>query len=358
MRTRFKPHIKALERHRTSVGRDFEGLRLDRNERVHPLPPEVVRDAMAQFTGALIAAHPESAPLYARIAAFLGVAEDRIYLLNGITEGIHHLYFTLAGPGDNTVVLDPTYPMYAVYARLNGVQYRPFRYGEDLRPDWSSLERALDDDTAIVAVANPNLPLESAFGRDDIRRLADHARRHGAALVVDEAYHHFGAESVVDLMDEIDNLIVMRTFSKAFGLASARIGYMVGRPDVIDYVSKTRSLVESNTYSMGLAAYMLDHPEIMAAHVADVKAGAARLQDGLTRLGLRWHGGHVTNGLLIFLDGRGTVDDCLRWMAERRIYVRGAFSPPFDTCVRVSIGRPEDMDIFLAELGSWLESTA
>ena len=112
---RFKRHIANVQRYRTSLGRDLEGLRLDRNERVEPLPVDVVRDMLAQFTPAQLAAHPESDALVQKIATFVGKTADHVYLLNGITEGISFLYATLARAGDNAVVLDPTYPMYRVY---------------------------------------------------------------------------------------------------------------------------------------------------------------------------------------------------------------------------------------------------
>ncbi|MDK9723645.1 MAG: histidinol-phosphate aminotransferase family protein [Sterolibacteriaceae bacterium MAG5] len=353
---RFKPHIEALQRYQTSTGRDIDGLRLDRNERVAPLPPEVVADIMSRFTPADLAAHPESAPFYGKLASFLGVDEDHLYVTNGITEGINFLYFTLTAPGDNVVVLDPTYPMYGVYARLNALDYRPFGYTADLLPDWATLERQVDAGTALIIVANPNLPVESSFRRDEVRRLATIAARVGAFLVVDEAYHYFGAETVIDLVDEIDNLIVLRTFSKAFGLASARVGFMVASPRNIEYIAKTRSLVESNTYSMRICEYMLDHPEIMRTHVSDVAAGAAVLKQGLAKLGFRSHGGEVTNGILVFIGATGAPEDCVKFLRARNIYIRGGFNGPFAECVRISIGRPVDMAQLLSALQEWTES--
>jgi len=351
---RIKPHLVALKRYQTSTGRDLAGLRLDRNERVHPLPSETIAEILAQFRPEHFAAHPESDFFYDKLSTFLGMPRDHIYVLNGITDGIHHLYFTLTEAGDNVVALDPTYPMYAIYAQLNALEYRRFSYGADLKPDWATLDAALDERTAMVVVANPNLPIESAFTRDQIRQLASKAAACGAVLVVDEAYHYFGADTVIDLVNEIPNLIVLRTFSKAFGLASARIGYLVSNPELVDYIAKTRSLVESNTFSMGIAAYMLDNPAIMEAHVGDVKRGAKLVQQGLDKLGLRWHGGDYTNGIMIFLDGVGSADQCVAYMRDRNIYIRGSFAAPYDKCVRVSIGREDDMRCFLNAFGEWI----
>lgn len=353
MRKLFKDHILHLKRYQTSEGRDIEGLRLDRNERVDPLPQDVIDEIFSQFKVADFAAHPESPTLYEKVSEFLDISQDQIYLLNGITEGINVLFSTLCTPKHNVVVLDPTYPMYSIYASLHDVEYRPFIYSEDLTPDMASFKNALDANTAFVVVANPNLPVESAFALDEIREIAERCAENGSALIIDEAYHYFGADSALGLIDEFDNLVIMRTFSKAFGLASARIGFMISSRENIEYLSKTRSLVESNTFSMGIAGYMLDHPEIMQEHVKAVKEGAAYLQTELDREGLRWHGGNFTNGILVFLDGIGKPNDLIDFMRERKIYIRGAFAPPFDSCTRISIGSRAAMESFMNAFRQW-----
>ena len=360
MRHLFKDHIKKLNRYQTSEGRDLEsGLRLDRNERVSNLPEEVLKDIFSGFRPYALAAHPESDFLYDKISSHIGFSKEHIYITSGITDGIKFLFGSLCTSEHNVVVLDPTYPMYSVYAGLHDVEYRKFLYDEvNLKPDWDTLVKAMDEKTALTIIANPNMPVESAFTRDEITDIAHICKTKGSALIVDEAYHYFGAESAIGLIPQWDNLVVMRSFSKAFGLASARLGFMVSSVENIEYLSKTRSLVESNTLSMALAAYMLDHPEILDAHIREVKEGSDYLMGQLDRMGLRWHGGHVTNGMLIFLDGRGKPEDLLSFLKDRKIYIRGAFKPPFDRCVRVTIGSKEIMRKFIETFEEWLSTKA
>jgi histidinol-phosphate aminotransferase len=354
MQRLFKDHLLKLKRYQTSRNRDLEGLRLDRNERVSPHSIAVLHNMFSRFTPDALAAHPESDTIYDSISEFIGLSRDHIYVTDGITEGVRQLFQSLTTPRDAIVVLDPTYPMYGVYANMFDLEYRPFAYGSDLAPDWKTLDAALDARVALVVIANPNLPVESVFSRAQVRDIAERCRATGSALVIDEAYHHFGAESVIDLVDEIDNLIVFRTFSKAFGLASIRLGYMVSSPRNIKYLSKTRSMIESNTLSHGIGCYMLEHIEIMQANVRDVKEGAAYLQEELSRMGLRWHGGNCTNGLLIFLDRDGDPDDLISFLKDRRIYIRGAFHPPYHRSVRISIGSVNAMRQFVDGLKAWL----
>ncbi len=351
----FKAHVQKLQRYQTSLGRDLErGERLDRNEKVSNFSDEVMAGIFHQFKNFSLSASPDPTVLYEKIASVLNIQKNKIYLTCGITEGIKVLYETITNPGDNVIVLDPTYPMYMVYAKLYQLDYRQFSYDKDCLPDIQTLYKNIDARTKFIMIPNPNLPIESVFTVDEIRKIADHCRDKGIFLVIDEAYHFWGAPTVIDLIDEYDNLIVFRTFSKAYGLAGIRLGFMVSQEENIEYFSKTRSLVESNTLSMTIADYFLDHPELRDVHVKEVKEGAQYLQKELTALGLKWHGGHVTNGILIFLKSREEADQIVLHMRKQKIYIRGAFEEPCHICIRVSLGPKEIMARFVAELKAWL----
>lgn len=355
MKHKFKPHLLNLIRYQTSLGRDLaEGIRLDRNEKVSNFSPEVILEIFQQFKTWSLSASPESRPLYEKISKFVQVPIENIYVTAGITEGVKFLFETLTNPGDNVIVLDPTYPMYSIYAKFYQTEYRKFGYTPELTPDWNSFDRALDSKTALVMIPNPNLPVESSFTLDEIRKLAAKSKKNGSILLVDEAYHYFGAPTALSLLSEFDNLIVARSFSKAFGLAAIRLGFMVSSSENISYISKTRSLVESNTFSMAIASYFLDHPELMKDHVREVKEGSAYIQKELTRLGLKWHGGNVTNGILIFLDSEAETKDVVAYLREKKIYIRGAFEAPYEQCIRISIGPKSLMEPFLLAFEEWL----
>ena len=359
MSKRHKAHIDQLSRYQTSVGRDLrEGIKLDRNERVDDFNPQVLRGIFERIPNWILNASPESEHLYQKLSDFLKIPKDHIYLMNGITEGVKFLYETLTNPGDNVIVLDPTYPMYGVYAKFYGVEYRKFEYGSDLKPDWKSLEASLDQRTAFVALPNPNLPIESAFSLEEIERILKLLKRTDSYLLVDEAYHYFGAPTVLNLIDRYDNLIIGRSFSKAFGLAGIRLGFLVSQKDNITYIAKTRSLVEANALSMAVADYFLDHPELREEHVRNVKEGSRYAQEQLTKLGVRWHGGNLTNGLLIFLDDENESKESVAFLRSRKIYIRGSFEPPFHACVRISIGSRTKMEVFMQSFREWLEKRA
>lgn len=354
MQTRFKPHLSDLIRYQTSLGRDLEhGIRLDRNEKVSNFSPEVVAEILKQFQVWSLSASPESRGLYEKISKLIKVPSEQIYVTAGITEGVKFLFETLTNPGDNVIVLDPTYPMYSIYAKFYQTEYRKFEY-TNLAPDWKSFESALDKKTALVMIPNPNLPVESCFTLDELRRIAERCQKNGTILLIDEAYHYFGAPSSLGLITEFDNVIVARSFSKAFGLAAIRLGFMVSSPENIAYVSKTRSLVESNSFSMGIASFFLDRPTLVESHVQEVKEGAEYIQSELTKMGLKWHGGNFTNGILIFLESESETKDLVHYLREKKIYIRGSFEAPYQQCVRISIGPKHIMQLFIQSLDQWI----
>ncbi len=354
MKRHFKEHLQALKRYQTSVGRDLEhGIRLDRNERISDFSSRVMKDILKQFKGYSLPISPDSESLYRAIAANLKVPREKIYITSGITEGIRILYETLSKPGDNVVSLDPTYPFYAIYPRIYQVEYRKFGFTPDFGLNWDSLYKNIDDKTVMVTIPNPNLPIESVLTPAEIRKIALKCKQHSAALVIDEAYYYFGGPTVLDLVDELGNLIVMRTFSKAYGMAGMRIGFMVSTPENIEYLSKTRSLVESNTFSMAIAEYMLNHLELRDENVKEIEEGRVYLKEALTKMGVKFFGGNVTNGMLIFLENNAQTKELIAYLRERKIYIRGSFEPPCDNCVRVSLGHRKAMEKFIAGLKAW-----
>lgn len=352
MKSMFKSHISRMQRYQTSEGRDLDnGIRLDRNEKVSNFPQNMLDKIWETFSGYSLSASPDSTSLYQKISETLNIDRDKIFITNGITEGIRVLYDFCTNPGDNVICLDPTFPMYWIYAAMYQVEYRKFSYNpETMLPDLDTFSSQLDRNTRFVFIPNPNLPIESCFRVDEIRTFAETCKQNDTTLVIDEAYHFFGGPSVLDLVDEYENFLVFRTFSKAYGLAGLRLGFMVSQPQNIDYLSKSRSIVESNTLSMQIAEYLIDHPELRDEHIKEVKEGSMYLQEELDKLGLRWYGGNFTNGILIFLKSKEDSDNLVSFLGEKKIYIRGAFEPPFDCCIRVSLGPKPQMGEFIQSL--------
>ncbi|MBU1125203.1 MAG: histidinol-phosphate aminotransferase family protein [Candidatus Omnitrophica bacterium] len=355
MKNRYKPHLIKIMRARTSVGRDLEhGVRLDRNERVTNFSDSIIRDLYAYIPTYAFNVYPDLDRLYGKLSKWTGLSVEELYVTNGITEGIRIIFETLVNPGDKVLAISPSFPMYHIYGQIYQAEWCAVELSKDLTIDIGELIGSIDKRTALVCLPNPNLPIENLFSVQQIRSLADKCKECGAILVVDEAYYYFGSTSAISLVAEYDNLVVFQTFSKALGLAGVRLGYIVSNKDNIEYLSKTRSLVEINGISAAIGEYILDHPEIMNEYVRDVKIGREYIQQELRNMGIKYSGGQITNGMLIFLNTKAETEALLEVLKKSRIYVRGSFGPPIDNCIRLTLGPQEAMERFIAVFKKWL----
>ncbi len=183
--------------------------------------------------------YPEREPVEAIVAAHLGLAPAQVALTNGVDEAIHVLFEAFLEAGDELLLPVPTYTMYEVYASATDARIVTVQAGDDLQFPFERLLAAITPQTKIIAIANPNSPSGSMATRAQTLELARRAPH--AVVLVDEAYFHFHGETVIDLVGAIPNLIVARTFSKAYGLAGLRLGLLAG-PDRTDALDPPRTL--------------------------------------------------------------------------------------------------------------------
>lgn len=261
-------------------------VRINVNENPYPLPDTVaeaiaaaVRDAA---TGLNRYPDRDATRLRAAIAAYVAaeagvpVDVDRVWAANGSNEVMHHLFLAYGGPGRTAITFDPTYSMYPEYARDTFTRYRAFPRTDAFAID---LDRALaeiaDTKAAITVVASPNNPTGTAIGLDALAALASAAEAVGGVLVVDEAYAEFrrpGTPSAMELLASHPNVLVSRTMSKAFGLAGARVGYLVAStPDLVEPLRVVRLPYHLSAITQAAAEAALAHAGLLQAQVARIR---------------------------------------------------------------------------------------
>ena len=219
-----RARVRAMKEYHPPLGcRD--ALRLDFNENTLACSPRV-REVLGRISAGALTRYPEREPVEALVAAHLGVGAAQLALTNGVDEAIHVLFETFLEAGDELLLPVPTYTMYEVYASATDARAVSVQAADDLQFPFERLLAAITPRTKIIAIANPNSPSGSVATRAqllDIARRAPHA-----VLLVDEAYFHFHGETVIDLVGTVPNLVVARTFSKAYGLAGLRLGLLAG----------------------------------------------------------------------------------------------------------------------------------
>jgi histidinol-phosphate aminotransferase len=260
-------------------------VRLDRNERIEPYPPEVVTEILSRLGGPQLSRYPDSSALYRTLADVTSLPPDRLLLVPGSDAAFRSLAHALIEPGDRVAMIDPSYQMYPIYVRMFGGIPVPVSVGDDLTVDPAALAKATTT-SKMLWLANPNQPSGTLVPIDRVRLLARAAADTSTLVVVDEAYYPFSGATILDEVIAHDNLVVVRSFSKAYGLAGVRLGFVAGPPTIVGALFKVRASFDINALAIAAAEWTLDHPEAIAAYVRETHASAALLRDLAARRGL------------------------------------------------------------------------
>jgi histidinol-phosphate aminotransferase len=344
--------VQRMKEYHPPLG-DRSGLRLDFNENTFACSPRVL-EALARISRGDLTRYPEREPVERRVAEYLGLAPGQALLTNGVDEAIHVLCQTYLDTGTEMLLPVPTYTMYEVYA--SGTPARivqvPTATGFQfpLTPVLAAITRA----TRLIAIANPNSPTGQAVRRDDLLRVIEAAPQ--AAVLVDEAYFHFCGETVLDLIGRVPNVIVARTFSKAYGLAGLRLGVLCAAEESMRWMRRAISPYSVNSVALACLAAALDDEEYLRWYTSEVLASRAAFEATLQRLGLPFWPSQA-NFVLVKIGPlhRAFVEA----MRARGVLVRDRSSDPgCDGCVRITVGTQEHtqqgiaaLEAALAEIG-------
>ena len=351
MKFKYKKHLKDLVRKRVGPHPDpSANILLDRNERVIPYSDKTMRLLGKKISGLRMNLYPDLEIFYKKLAKWLSVSRDKLYITEGVSGAIKSLIETIAGPRGTIVFPAPTFALYPVYARMFDLAYRTFGYTKGYKVDIKKVKSLIDKKTSIVFLPNPNVPIEGTVDLKEIASLARHCARNNAFLAIDEVYFPFGGPTAINLIDSFDNLFVMRSFSKAFGLPSIRLGFLAGTRKNIEYVSKTRGGYETNALSAGVVSFFIDNEHLVKSYVRSVKAGLVYLKRELKRLGLESNGGNASNFVYVNLGDKKRLEITVAALKKRKIHVRAGWPEPYSSGFCVTAGPENIMRKFVKEL--------
>jgi histidinol-phosphate aminotransferase len=335
-----------LSYHPPLGGRD--GLRLDFNENTVGCSPRVLQ-RLRQLDPEQLARYPEREPLESVVADFLGVSPSELLLTNGVDEAIHLLCETYLEPGDEALIVVPTFSMYRIYAAATGAQVISVPAGKDFRFPVENVLNRVTARTRLIAVANPNNPTGTVAPREELLQIARSAP--AAAVLIDEAYFEFCGETLLPSRREHPNLFVARTFSKAYGLAGLRIGVLLGDPEQVRSVRRVSSPYNVNAVALACLPDALADQAYVRQYVSEVCAGRERLERACESAGVTFWPSQAN-----FVLARVGSSAFIQQMRQRDILVRDRSSDyGCEGCVRITLGTREHTDRLLAALHETLE---
>lgn len=292
---------------------------------------------------------PLQMPVKELLAPLKGVKPEQIFLGNGSDEAIDLVYRVFCRPGvDNVVAPVPTYGMYGVCADVNDVEYRQVPvHAEDFSLDVEALAAAVDDKTKVIWICSPNNPAGNAYPRTQIEEIASRFANH--IVVVDEAYIDFSDKgTMVEVLDQYPNVIVLQTFSKAWGHAAMRLGIAFASKEIIAFFNNVKYPYNVNEMTQREAVKVLQNVALKEKQVAEILAQRAILADLLKQLPCVEHiFASDANFLLVRVSDANGI---YKYLQGKGIVVRNRNSVKLcGNCLRITVGTPvENAEIFEA----------
>jgi histidinol-phosphate aminotransferase len=319
--------------------------KLNQNESPWDMPPEVKHEVLAAAERAPWQRYPEFAPpaLLAELALHYGWTADGVLVGNGSNELIQATLSVTLESGDVVVAPTPTFSLYRLLTTVLGGRYRPVPLGPDFAYNVDELvDVAVRERARVVVLNSPNNPTGSALPAGAVERVLEET---GALVVCDEAYQEFGGPTALPLLARSSRLVVLRTFSKALGMAGLRFGLALAHPAVAREIAKGKLPYNVNVVTLTAAAAALRHQAVLEERVREVVANRERLATRLAALpGLRAYPS-AANFVLIRLQAVPAREVFQRLLDEYGILIRDVSSASgLEQCLRISVGTGEDMD--------------
>lgn len=322
-----------------------KALRLDFNENTLAPSPRVFAK-LQQMTAEGLTIYPERQPVEEIVAAKYGLKPEEVLLTNGVDEAIHLLTLTYLDEGDEAVVWTPGFFMYDVNIALMTDGIRRVQADDTFSFPKERVLAAITPKTRLIMLASPNNPTGQTISRQDLLDVAAAAPH--AVLMVDEAYYHFHGETTLDDAGKVPNLLVARTFSKAYGLANLRCGMICGDVRLLDAMRKVCSPYNVNGVALGVLPEALADDDYLNWYVSQVREGRERVYAALDELGVRYWPS-ASNFVLMDIGPRHK--EFVEAMRTRGVLLRDRSADPgCDGYVRITVGVEEQMTRGIAAL--------
>ncbi len=328
-------------------------IRLDFNESTSPLADSYP----AGMPPVLVSAYPEYAALIQKLAEYYNVDCEDLILTNGSDEAISVISNTFIEPNqDSAVVSNPCFVMIRNCLKIAGAKLNEIAVLENLEFDVDGIEASLAQNPKIAMFASPDNPTGSVLKVESIEKWCKEFPT--TLFVIDEAYSEYAGTTVIPLVKKFENLLVLKTFSKAWGMAGFRLGLIIGNPDINQYINRVKLPYSVNSAAVFSALRLLERDTEVAARVKDAVEKRTRLAETLTSRGFRVR---ETSANWCLVGAGMQASDLTQFARANNVLIRnrttsefskfgvdskGATFEPMWGWIRVSVGNDDEMSAF------------
>ncbi|MBL8166537.1 MAG: histidinol-phosphate transaminase [Acidobacteria bacterium] len=345
---KIKPHVRAISAY--TLAPLEAPIKINQNENPFGMPTAIKDEVLRRAAAHDWARYPEFVPasLLEKLAAYAGWRADGVMAGNGSNEMIQSVVNAIVGPGVKVVLPEPTFSVYQQVVRVAGGEIVPVSLNEDLTYNYPRLASKIVTSKADLAIiCSPNNPTGCTISARDLAAIL---RNTDAIIVVDQAYLEIGGEDFVALLQEHQNLVILRTFSKAMAMGGLRVGYCLAAPELIREFNKAKMPYSLNFFSMTAAEIALENIHLLQPLVEKMQQERDRLFRELQNFD-GWFTPVPSEANFFCVHTKIPPQELFEALHARGILIRNVSSAPMlADCVRISVGTPEENDKLLDSL--------
>jgi len=326
-------------------------LKLDWNEATIPPSPKVKKYILEFLEKGNLNWYPDvdNKRLKYLLSNYINLPEENILYFSGSDSAHEYICRAFINPGDNILMISPTYDNFRATAEASGALI--YHFFLDIKKNFFFNQKEFinylkNNNFKIVYICNPNNPTGNTYSVEFFKYLLKNFQN--TLFIIDEAYIEFGGESAKDLVVKYDNVIITRTFSKAFALASFRVGYIIASKNIIEVLSKLRNPKNVPTLSQIAAIAALEDIDYMKTYVKEVNNTKKWFLKELKKIGIKTYG-KAGNFILLYIPNK--KDKLIKYLEKNYIFVRDySHVERMKDFIRITIGTKKQMEIVLEKI--------
>ena len=350
MKTKIKKNIRGMKAY--FVPQAFDGVKLNQNESPLDIPKELKEEIFRRLEETQWNRYPEDFPgaLIKRIAAYTNFPEEGIMAANSSNELIQTLIYASCDTGDQILTVTPTFSVYGMAASVMNIETLAVPLKADFSFDVPAIIKKIGESKQLktVILASPNNPTGTVLGIDEIKAIA---KKTSGLLVIDEAYFEFYGESAQSLIETYDNIVVLRTFSKALRSAGIRLGYLLAREAVVKELKKAKLPFSVGIFQQVAGEVLLENRELLLENIETTLREREQLFNRMQTIPFIRPVPSKAN-FILFRSTSIPPGVLYRSLRQLGILVRAYDGPGMEDMLRVAIGTPAENAMFLGALRS------
>ena len=300
-------------------------LWLDKNECINPEMNDLVKKILHDISDDAVYSYPQLDTLYKKIAKLDSINSENLLITSGSDGAIRACFEISIKAGDKILLTKPTFAMYEVYAKIYGADINFIEYEKSLNGPYLDLSKIIDVlnnlKPKLFCLPNPNSPTGTIFSETEIENILITSEKNGTLVLIDEAYYPIYPKTATKFICKFKNLVIVRSFSKAWGAAGLRVGYAISNKMLVEFMHKQKPMYEIGNVSAKTVEKLLDFENEMKLSIKKLEEGKSYFQDRMKFLGFKTYKSYGNFFHINFNDYTSKVHKVLK----NRIYYRESF---------------------------------